>query len=146
MHTARALAWPDRWTCINTRKSIVALGRRVADACDLPTACSGARVPVPAILTQWRHNLGPLLTYAPHPSGSSQALNDPAAVMDIFNQCVWDGNCHEILKTAGSHMTNADLSTVLQALLRIEKEKRNETAYIDSMRFFLDRGLAPTLV
>lgn len=78
MQTARALAWPDSWTCINTRKSIVALGRRVADAFDLPTACSGARVPVPAILTQWRHNLGPLITYAPHPSGSSQALNDPA--------------------------------------------------------------------
>ena len=60
------------------RTAIVALGRRVADAFDLPTACAGARVPVPAILTQWRHNLGPLITYAPHPSGSSQALNDPA--------------------------------------------------------------------
>jgi hypothetical protein len=58
--------------------AVVALGRRVADAFDLPTACAGARVPVPAILTQWRHNLGPLITYAPHPSGSSQALNDPA--------------------------------------------------------------------
>lgn len=58
--------------------AVVALGRRVADAFDLPTACAGARVPVPAILTQWRHNLGPLITYAPHPSGASQALNDPA--------------------------------------------------------------------
>ena len=58
--------------------AIVALGRRVADAFDLPTACSGARVPVPAILTQWRHNLGPIITYAPLPAESSQALNNPA--------------------------------------------------------------------
>ena len=78
---AQHLSWHEAWRdgeSFNGRKSIVALGRRVADAFDLPAACSGARVPVPAILTQWRHNLGPLITYAPHPSGSSQALNDPA--------------------------------------------------------------------
>ena len=78
MQAAQHLAWHGEWTCVNHRRSIVALGRRVADAFDLPTACSGAKVPVPAILTQWRHNLGPLITYAPHPSGSSQAFNDPA--------------------------------------------------------------------
>ena len=78
---AQRLSWHEAWndgTAINGRKSIVALGRRVADVFGLPTACAGAHVPVPAILTQWRHNLGPLITYAPHPSGSSQALNDPA--------------------------------------------------------------------
>lgn len=63
---------------VRTPRAVLAIGRRVADAFDLPTACAGARVPVPAILTQWRHNLGPLITYAPHPSGASQALNDPA--------------------------------------------------------------------
>ena len=78
---AQHLSWHEAWkdgTASNGRKSIIALGRSVADAFDLPTACSGARVPVPAVLTQWRHNLGPLITYAPHPSGSSQAFNDPA--------------------------------------------------------------------
>lgn len=78
MQAARHLAWHGEWTCVNHRRAIVALSRRVADAFGLPTACAGARVPVPAILTQWRHNLGPLITYAPHPSKSSQAFNDPA--------------------------------------------------------------------
>ena len=58
--------------------AIVALGRRVADAFDLPAADARARIPVPPVLAQWRHACGPLITYAPHPSGQSQALNDPA--------------------------------------------------------------------
>ena len=57
---------------------IVALGRRVADAFDLPTADVRSRIPAPPILTQWRHACGPIVTYVPHPSGASQALNDPA--------------------------------------------------------------------
>ena len=60
------------------RRAIVALGRRVADAFDLPTADARSRIPVPPVLAQWRHACGPLITYAPHPSGQSQALNDPA--------------------------------------------------------------------
>ena len=60
------------------QRSIVALGRRVADAFDLPTADARSRIPVPPVLAQWRHACGPLITYAPHPSGQSQALNDPA--------------------------------------------------------------------
>ena len=59
------------------RGAIVALGRRVADAFDLPTADARSRIPVPPVLAQWRHACGPLITYAPHPSGQSQALNDP---------------------------------------------------------------------
>jgi len=58
--------------------SIVALGRRVADAFDLPTADARSKTPAPALLAQWMHVCGPLVTYAPHPSGASQALNDPA--------------------------------------------------------------------
>ena len=57
---------------------IVALGRRVADAFDLPTADVRSRIPAPPILTQWRHACGPIVTYVPHPSGAPQALNDPA--------------------------------------------------------------------
>jgi len=63
--------------------AVVALGRRVADAFDLPTACSGARVPVPAILTQWRHNLGPIITYAPTLSRTWQAVTGPAATAAV---------------------------------------------------------------
>ena len=63
--------------------AIVALGRRVADAFDLPTACAGARVPVPAVLTQWRHHLGPLITYAPTLSRTWQAITGPAATAAI---------------------------------------------------------------
>lgn len=62
----------------NGRQAIVALGRRVADAFDLPTADARSRIPVPPVLAQWHHACGPLITYAPHPSGQSQALNDPA--------------------------------------------------------------------
>lgn len=58
--------------------SFVALGRRVADAFDLPTADVLSRIPAPPILTQWRHACGPIVTYVPHPSGAPQALNDPA--------------------------------------------------------------------
>lgn len=65
------------------RSAIVALGRRVADAFDLPAADGRARWPVPAILAQWRHSLGPLITYAPHPSGASPVLNDPAARLAV---------------------------------------------------------------
>jgi hypothetical protein len=59
-------------------RSIVTLGRRVADAFLLPTADARSRIPVPPVLAQWRHACGPLITYVPHPSGQSQALNDPA--------------------------------------------------------------------
>ena len=65
------------------RTAIVALGRCVADAFYLPTACAGARVPVPAILTQWRHNLGPLITYAPTLSRTWQAVTGPAATAAV---------------------------------------------------------------
>ena len=83
---AQHLSWHEAWndgTAINGRKSIVALGRRVADAFDLPTACAGARVPVPAVLTQWRHHLGPLITYAPTLSRTWQAITGPAATAAV---------------------------------------------------------------
>lgn len=83
-HAARGVLWAnaeDDGPCTQERttvRAIIALGRRVADAFDLPSADARARIPVPSVLAQWRHNLGPLITYAPHPSGASQALNDPA--------------------------------------------------------------------
>lgn len=66
---------------LGSSSGVVALGRRVADAFDLPTADVRSRIPAPPILTQWRHTYcacGPIVTYVPHPSGASQALNDPA--------------------------------------------------------------------
>ena len=61
------------------RTAIVALGRRVADAFDLPTADARSRIPVPPVLAQWRHACGPLITYAPTFSRTWHAVTGPAA-------------------------------------------------------------------
>lgn len=58
-NAALALMW------VHTPRSVVAVGRRVADAFDLPTADHRSRIPAPPVLTQWKHPAGPLITYAP---------------------------------------------------------------------------------
>ena len=61
-------------------RSVVALGRRVADAFHVPCVDGRSKTPAPPLLTAWRYPFrddGPLVTYAPHPSGASTTLGDP---------------------------------------------------------------------
>lgn len=88
--------------------SIVALGRRVADAFDVPCVDSKSRTPAPPLLTAWRHDLGPLVTYAPRPSEASTVLNTPevrqavrfALVQELVLGCPalrpWDFNLDDV--------------------------------------------------
>lgn len=70
------------------RRSIIALGRRVADAFDMPSVDAKSRTPAPPLLTAWRHALGPLVTYAPHPSGASTVLNAPEVRQSVRHALV----------------------------------------------------------
>ena len=67
----------------NPTAAIACLGKRIAEAFDMPVAFAGYRTPAPALLTTWRHEHGPLVIYAPHPSGSSVALNSAAVRTDV---------------------------------------------------------------
>ncbi len=57
--------------------SIIAVGKRVAHAFDVPTPDAGSTTPVPMVLATWRHAAGPLITYIPNPGGRSTALVNP---------------------------------------------------------------------
>lgn len=67
-----------------TVRAVVAFGRRVADAFGLPTADDKGDRPAPAVLTTWRYySTGPVVTYAPHPSGASSVMNSGDVRTDV---------------------------------------------------------------